>query len=173
MVGCKYPIIKILSIMRNAFIFLLLFCAVFVKAQEYDLSLMNHTQANMSVYFAVKDNTKLQEAYKQTPYWKRYKVLKGCAWGALGLGICGTGVTGFIMVVHGSYSGSESSLYTALLITSLGVTASSIPLFIFANKNKIKAKRTVELSLNASHIYMSLPNGRQQVEPALGLCINF
>lgn len=160
--------------MRYTFFSLFIFCAVIVKAQEYDFFFVAHNQSDMSVYSATKDKKELKKAYKQTPYWKKYKVLKVCGWSAFGLGIGGAATT--LLVALGSYPNGNSNKDLDLkpvLYTSIGLAFSSIPLFILSQKNRMKAERAVELSLNTSHICMSLPNGRQQVNPALGLCIKF
>ena len=64
-------------------------------------------------------------------------------------------------------------IYKPVFIPGCTLVAASIPLFVFANVNKRKAKRAVGLSLKASDLDIKLPNGAQSTQPALGICFHF
>lgn len=66
-----------------------------------------------------------------------------------------------------------ANFWGAVGLTGLGLTASSIPLFIISHTNKRKAKKSVEFSLNTSNIHLALPNDMKQTQPAVGICMNF
>ena len=115
--------------------------------------------------------------YKQTAYWKKHKWLRKYAWAALGLGVCGT-VVGWIgeagNTAHTNSNWKEDGkVWDVVLVAGIGLTASSIPLFVFSHKNKRKAKETVEFSFRSSNIHWVSPNGMKQAQRVLGLCISF
>ena len=119
----------------------------------------------------------MQEAYKQTIYWKKHKKLKRYAYSVLGLGVCST-IVGWIGAVgnnaHTNKNWKEDGkAWDVVLVVGVGLTVSSIPLFVFSHKNKKKAKESVELSLTSSNIHLDLPNGMKQAQHAVGVCINF
>ena len=58
----------------------------------------------------------------------------------------------------------------ALPCTGAALVVASVPMLVFAYKNKRKAK---SLSLTASSLSVDLPNGSRQAQPALGLCLHF
>lgn len=115
--------------------------------------------------------------YKQTAYWKKHKRLRKYAWAALGLGVCGT-VVGWIgeagNTAHTNSNWKEDGkVWDVVLVAGIGLTASSIPLFVFSRKNKRKAKETVEFSFRSPNIHWVSPNGMKQAQRVLGLCISF
>lgn len=115
--------------------------------------------------------------YKQTVYWKKHRRLRKYAWAALGLGVCGT-VVGWIgeagNTAHTNSNWKEDGkVWDVVLVAGIGLTASSIPLFVFSHKNKRKARETVEFSFRSSNIHWVSPNGTKQAQRALGLCISF
>ena len=83
-----------------------------------------------------------QDKYKQTRYWKKHKRLKTCGWTTLGIGVP-TMVVGFVgAVVSGYESGGDGEGFGIILGAGAGLTVSSIPLFVFAVKNRQKAIAT-------------------------------
>ncbi|WP_298113950.1 hypothetical protein [uncultured Bacteroides sp.] len=115
--------------------------------------------------------------YKQTAYWKKYKRLKKYAWATFGIGVCGT-IAGWIgeagNTAHtNSHWKDDGKAWDVVLVAGIGLTVSSIPLFVFSHKNKRKAKETVEFSFRSSNIHLMLPNGMKQTQHALGVCMNF
>ena len=115
----------------------------------------------------------MQKRYKQTVYWKKHKRFKRYAFSALGVGICSTYV-GWVWMVGNAYTNNDGSkACVAIWGTGIGLTLSSIPLFVISHKNKRKAKKSVDFSLNSSPIQLELPNGRKQTQYAVGACINF
>lgn len=117
------------------------------------------------------------KGYEQTIYWKKYKKLKIYAFTTVGLGLCGT-IVGLIGAVgNNAYTNSnwkdDGRAWDAVLGISIGLTISSIPLFVISHKNKKKAKESVEFSLRGSNVYLDLPNGMKQTRHAVGVCVNF
>lgn len=130
-----------------------------------------------SIYCEMGNGMNQEKAYKQTIYWKKHKKLKRYALGVLGLGICGT-IAGWIGEAGNSaYTNSgwkdDGKAWDAVLGIGLGLTVSSIPLFIISHKNKIKAKNAIEISLNGSMIHERAANGAVVIQPAVAFCVNF
>lgn len=112
-------------------------------------------------------------SFRQTPEWKRHKVLKACGWSTLGVGSAMM-IVGFCGDVISNWEGPEHhSGFKIAGYVGVGVTASSIPLFVFSHKNKKKAKQTGSLSLNYSNIVTPRTNGARKNQPALAVNIYF
>lgn len=243
---------------RYIFGLILLSFTISSRAVNMDsLSMKNYIPSSTTTAtYVAKDKMDSQDKYKQTRYWKKHKRLKACGWTTLGIGVP-TMVVGFVGAVASGYESGgdgegfgivicagagltvssiplfvfavknrqkaiatalgteldpqlwrkhrqfrigactalgiglagmatglmggafDDSLYKntqswkAVFYTSVGVTAASIPLFVFANINKKRAKQAIEFSLSSSNIQMALPNGMLQTQPALGFCIHF
>lgn len=114
-----------------------------------------------------------QPAYKQTVYWKRYKVLKATGWTAFSLGFATTLVGVFGGAIEETLSGKEPAVWDALGYTGLGLVVASVPMLTFGYKNKQKAKKEVAFSLAASQLSVDLPSGGKQCRPAVGISVNF
>ncbi len=153
-----------------------LICALLASAKDYESYSETCLSSSLSMY---KDVTKInsQKGYEKTIYWKRHKKLKTYAFTTLGLGLCGT-IIGFIGDVgNNAYTNSnwknDGKAWDVVLGVSIGLTVSSIPLFVISHKNKKKAKESVEFSLRGSTVYLDLPNGMKQTRHAVGVCVNF
>ena len=243
---------------RYIFCLILMSFTISSRAINMDsLSMKNYIPSSTTTAtYVAKDKMDSQDKYKQTRYWKKHKRLKACGWTTLGIGVP-TMVVGFVGAVASGYESGgdgegfgivicagagltvssiplfvfavknrqkaiatalgteldpqlwrkhrqfrigactalgiglagmatglmggafDDSLYKntqswkAVFYTSVGVTAASIPLFVFANINKKQAKQAIEFSLSSSNIQMALPNGMLQTQPALGFCIHF
>lgn len=68
---------------------------------------------------------------------------------------------------------NDGKAWDVVLGIGLGLTVSSIPLFVLSHKNKKKAKESVEFSLKSSNIDLAMPNGMKQTQHAVGVCMNF
>lgn len=118
-----------------------------------------------------------QEWYKQSVYWKKHKKLRKYAFSVLGIGVCGT-IAGWIgELSNTAYTNSnwkeDGKAWDVVLGVGIGLTVSSIPLFVISHKNKKKAKETVEFSLSNSYIHIALPNGMKQTKNGVGIRMNF
>ena len=88
--------------------------------------------------------------------WRKHRQFRIGACTALGIGLAGmaTGLMG------GAFDDSlykNTQSWKAVFYTSVGVTAASIPLFVFANINKKQAKQAIEFSLSSSNIKWLYP----------------
>lgn len=158
------------------YIFLFLICTIFANAQESESSSVTCLSTPFSIY-KEREQMNLQKGYEQTVYWKRHKRLKKYAFSTLGLGICGTIVGWIGEVGNNAYTNSnwknDGKAWDVVLGIGMGLTVSSIPLFVLSHKNKKRAKEVVEFSLKSSNIQMALPNGMRQTQHAVGVCMNF
>lgn len=107
--------------------------------------------------------------YRLTPEWKKYKILKASAWTAFGVG--GAMLTGgCIGDAIDNYEVGTNGIkkrFRVVWCIGIGVTLSSIPLFIYAHKNKKKA-----LSISATNQTIFMPMQVEQ-QPALALRFSF
>lgn len=117
----------------------------------------------------------LDGLYKQTSEWKKYKVLKACAWTSLTVGVCAT-TGGFVWgacnaMDYEEYGHRRSKAGWATVAgIGIGMTVASIPMFVCSRKNRKKALR---LSAGMDSIQESLPNGAACSWPAVGIRLNF
>lgn len=162
--------------MRYIYTLLFLICTLLANAQGYESYSVTCLSSPLPIYKEVeKINT--QKGYEQTIYWKKHKKLKKYAFSTLGLGICGTIVGWIGEVGNTAYTNSnwknDGKAWDVVLGIGIGLTVSSIPLFVISHKNKKKAKESVEFSLKSSNVHLDLPNGMKQTQHAVGVCINF
>lgn len=151
-------------------------CALLANAKEYKSDSVRGSSSSLPMY---KELEKInpQKGYEQTIYWKKYKKLKKYAFTTLGLGLCGSIVGWIGSVGNNAYTNSnwkdDGRAWDAVLVIGIGLTISSIPLFVISHKNKKKAKESVEFSLRGSNVYLDLPNGMKQTRHAVGVCVKF
>ena len=156
--------------MRYIVFFLLLICTISAKAQRYESC---STTCSSTSSFMGKDMIEMnqQEWYKQSVYWKKHKKLRKYAFSVLGIGFCGT-IAGWIgelsNTAHTNSNWKEDGkAWDVVLGVGIGLTVSSIPLFVISHRNKKKTKETVEFSLSNSY------NGMKQTENSVVIRINF
>lgn len=104
--------------------------------------------------------------------WKKHKQFRIGAYTALGIGLAGM-ATGLMGGAFDEPFTKNTRPWKAVFYAGASATAASIPLFVFANINKKRAKQAIEFSLSSSNLQMTLPNGMIQTQPALGFCFNF
>ena len=162
--------------MRYIYTLLFLFCTLFVDAQGYE-SYSTTCFSSPSPLYKGMEQGNTPQGYKQTIYWKKHKKLKRYAYSTLGLCICST-IVGWIGEI-GNHADTNSNwkedgkAWDIVLAAGIGLTISSIPLFVVSHKNKKKAKESMNVSLKSSTIYLDLPHGMKQTQHAVGICINF
>ncbi|MDR0938169.1 MAG: hypothetical protein LBN29_02270 [Mediterranea sp.] len=112
--------------------------------------------------------------YKSTKYWKRHRILKGCAWTTLSVGGGGMLVGLFGDIVNeldtDSDSKGDKALWKGVFYSGLCLAVSSIPLFVFSHKNKKKALSVV---VSGQALSSPFPNGTAERRPALSVAIRF
>lgn len=126
------------------FCLILLSFTISSRAVNMDsLSIKNYIPSSTTTaIYVAKDKMDSQDKYKQTRYWKKHKRLKACGWTTLGIGVP-TMVVGFVgTVVSGYESGGDGEGFGIVICAGAGLTVSSIPLFVFAVKNRQKAIAT-------------------------------
>ncbi|WP_158712896.1 hypothetical protein [Parabacteroides pacaensis] len=134
-----------------------------------------YANTSMTVNEANIRKEKLSFDYKQTPEWKRYKILKATGWTAVGVGGAML-IGGFIGDIIDNYerSGNDTKLrYRIVWRMGAGVAAASVPLLTFAYINRHKAKKATAFSLTISDLSVDLPNGVAQSRPTLGISVKF
>ena len=107
-------------------------------------------------------------AYKKTVYWKRH--ITQNVLGAFSL-LVGAGLL-YPSIGVTALTGEENKLVTTGIVFGGLFTLASIPLFISAHHNKVKAHR---VSLGADYIVTPSIGGgsRKDMQPALGISISF
>lgn len=112
--------------------------------------------------------------YKLTDDWKMSRRLKRAAWITLGAGafIAAAGTVAGILAIE------EDGLVTGGIWLSTWTVGglsmlTSIPLLITSHHFKNRAKRSVDISMNATGFCEPTPQGRALRRPALGLALTF
>lgn len=129
----------------------------------------NYGVASMNVYSSNETFWKRKKpAYKKTVYWKRH--ITQNVLGAVSL-VAGAGLW-FPSIGASVAAGECDKLTTAGIIGGGCFVLASIPLFISAHHNKVKAHR---VSLGADYITapVAIGGNRREVQPALTLRFNF
>lgn len=162
--------------MRYIYILLFLICPVLVNAKGHESYFITCLSTPFP-YNKEAETMNMQRKNEQNVYWEKHKKLKRYAFSALGLGVCGT-IVGWIGVFgNNAYTNSnwknDRKAWNVVLGAGIGLTVSSIPLFIISHKNKEKAREKLEFSLKSSNIHSVLPNGMTQIQQAVGLNITF
>lgn len=112
--------------------------------------------------------------YKLTADWKKSRRLKRAAWITLGVGafIAAAGTAAGILAFDGEGLSTAGIWLSTWTVGGLSML-SSVPLFITFHHFKTKAKRSVDMSLNATGFYEPTPQGPALRRPALGLALTF
>lgn len=151
-------------------------CTLAADAQGFELYSTARSSSPLPIYKEVEIiNT--QKGYEQSIHWKKHKKLKKYAFSTLGLGICSTIVGWIGEIGNNAHTNSnwknDGKAWDVVLGIGIGLTVSSIPLFVISHKSKKKAKESVEFSLKSSNVHLDLPGGMKQTQPAVGICVNF
>ena len=158
------------------YIFLFLICTLLAKAQGHESYSVTCLSTALPIY-QERGKINTQKEFEQTIYWKKHMKLKKYAFGTLGLGVCGTIVGWIGEVGNNAHTNSnwknDGKAWDVVLGIGLGLTVSSIPLFVLSHKNKKKAKESVEFSLKSSNIDLAMPNGMKHTQHVVGDCMNF
>lgn len=111
---------------------------------------------------------------KLTADWKKSRRLKRAAWITLGVGtfIAAAGTAAGILAFDGEGLATAGIWLSTWTVGGLSMLA-SIPLFITSHHFKTKAKRSVDISLNATGFYEPTPQGPALRRAALGLALTF
>lgn len=112
--------------------------------------------------------------YKLTDDWKMSRRLKRAACITLGAGafLAVAGTVGGILAFDGEGLATVGIWFCTWTAGGLSML-SSIPLFITSHHFKNRAKRSVDISLNATGFCEPTPQGRAMRRPALGVALTF
>lgn len=151
------------------FTIILVLYSMNLKAQDIIDSLTNCNEVVPVIL--VDNNHEYKSEYKKSAYWRKYKIEKAAAWTVLSVGTAGAACSFFCTTANALLWNKEAAgAWLAVFYTSVGLQLSSIPLFIFAHKNKKMALRP-NLTLNTINT-ISL-DCKTMAQPALSLQINF
>lgn len=109
--------------------------------------------------------------YKRTKEWKRSKVLLGCGIGSLALGAAIFTFCSLVITPRNTDTEPGFGVYVGSILGGPFMLA-SIPLFIFAHKNKVKAKKSVA-NVGLGAITAPMGGNKREVVPALTFSLNF
>lgn len=121
---------------------LFILCTNASKASDVDSITMVGFQADKELLRWENTEHAPKQGYKNSVYWKRHKVLRSCAWSALGVGLGCTAV-GFVGDVASFYTGSHAGVFPVLFTGGVCLTASSLPLFIFPTQPRRKPRKLI------------------------------
>lgn len=116
----------------------------------------------------------MNEAYKNTPEWGKYKALRAVGWTTLGIGVATTATGTLLCLVSNSDLGSDamSGASKALMISGGVITMASIPIISIAYYNRNKAKK-IGLSMGISQIVTPTMQLNMAYNPAINFAITF
>ena len=116
----------------------------------------------------------MDDAYKNTPKWGKYKALRAVGWTALGVGVAMTTTGVLLCFTSNSDLGSEamSTASKALMISGGVITVASIPIISVAYYNRNKAKK---IGVGMGMAQLSTPTVGQNIcyTPAMNFTITF
>lgn len=176
-VKCKFAVLTLplskFHLMTKYILFILLFILFTDHLYANNIDSTEWIVSNKNVSNLLKTNYNMeQKLYKHTYLWKKHKTQNVIGGVCLGAGVATASFWVALKAITNGYSGSKglTPIDKGLLATSIGLSVASIPLFVFAHKNK---KKAMSLSINSKNIYMPLPNGTIQRQPSLAFSINF
>lgn len=117
----------------------------------------------------------MNDAYKNTPEWGKYKVLCTVGWTTFGVGIAATGVGTVVCLALGSIHGSDRNKTQAghiILYSGLGLTAASIPILISAYHYRNKAKK-IGMSMGVTQLAAPTFGQNMSYTPAVNFAVTF
>ena len=117
----------------------------------------------------------MNDAYKNTPEWGKYKALRAVGWTTFSVGMTATGVGAIVSLALSSIHGSNHDKTQAgpiIIYSGLGLTAASIPILVSAYHYKNKAKK-IGMSMGVTRL--SAPTFGQNLSytPAMNFTISF
>lgn len=116
----------------------------------------------------------MDDAYKNTPEWGKYKVLRTVGWATFGVGIAAT-TTGVLLLFTSNSdlrSDAMSTASRAAMISGAAITVASVPILCVAYHNRNKAKK---IGLGLGVTQLSAPTFGQNCSytPAMNFTITF
>lgn len=116
----------------------------------------------------------MDDAYKNTPEWGKYKALSAVGWTALGVGVAMTTTGVLLCFTSNSDLGSDamSTASKALMISGGVISVASIPIISVAYYNRNKAKK---IGVGMGMTQLSTPTVGQNIcyTPAMNFTITF
>lgn len=163
---------------RISFCLLILLMPAVLSAALPEPTIMSDSDCLMTDLVAI-DSQMIDKAvkwnYRQTKNWRHYKTQKICAWSCLGVGTVGV-FYGLIFTELGSFYNEDGSVgWPGPTLLAFGGAAilSSIPLFIFSNKNKKKAEALPYLTIKLKPLGVKMAYDDYTVLPSLTFSVNF
>lgn len=115
---------------------------------------------------------KYEAAYKATPEWRKFKVMRAVGWSALGVGL-GTAAFGGLVAAFSAFEGGDfTGIPLAIVATGGSLAVASVPILIVGYGYKKKAKRKV-LNMNVMSMTMPRAVGAPYSAPGLGFSLTF
>lgn len=114
-------------------------------------------------------------AYKDTRAWRVHRACKISGWTAFGVGgsMMIVGFVGHVLANWEKSSDSYNYTFRTIGYIGTGLTAASIPLFVFARRQKRAAQEALSLSMGSTVIQTLTPSGRIGSAPAWALRVCF
>ncbi len=153
-------------------------CLILLLLLPFEMKAQSITDSAEVVMYSSIDIKHQKKLYKQTKYWERYKTLKAIGWcmfgvGTLGTAFCLVGKDVDLYLGHQEDYNFKKKMWNALICTGGVIMAGSIPVLVFAYRNRALAKKSVRLSPACSCIRVDLPTGCSEIVPAVGVNLTF
>lgn len=152
-------------------IFILVLSTIYAKAQNPSYE-VDTTATVLNIASPLVQNHDINEAYKNTPEWGKYKSLRTVGWTLFGVGL-GTGAGGIITAgVISILSDNSPAPGWAIAGVGAGLTVASIPILVTAYHYRGKAKK-IGMSLGMSPLYVPQIGNQWSSTPGINFAITF
>ena len=117
----------------------------------------------------------MNEAYKNTPEWGKYKALRAVGWTTLGVGVAATATGVMFCFASNSDLGSDamSAASKALMISGGVITVASLPIISVAYHYRNKAKKTGVIGMGMTRLSAPAIGQNMAYFPAMNFTVTF
>ena len=148
--------------MKSLFILFFLLCGFGAHAHGVDSTFAVPAPQTLYAPLTAESLNSLTTDYKQTKYWRKRRRLLIGGGVCVGAGVVGAAI-GAMAIALGDYLGGggddNAAFATAIFTPASALVAGGVTMFVFAHRNKLRAKRAVGLSLNVSPMEVRRPDG--------------
>lgn len=116
----------------------------------------------------------MNDSYKNTPEWGKYKALRTVGWTTFGVGIAAITTGVLLLFTSNSDLGSDamSTASKVAMISGAAITVASVPILCVAYHNRDKAKK-IGMSMGVTQLSTPAIGQNMSYVPAMSLSVTF